>query len=81
MEKINGFDEDYKGPGLGEDSDIQFRLNLFAVKFESVRNYAILYHLYHPKTVESTANQTILRVKRLLNQAFCKKGLVKDDAV
>ncbi|HAY33169.1 MAG TPA: Chondroitin polymerase, partial [Bacteroidetes bacterium] len=26
--RINGFDENYEGPGLGEDSDIEFRLRL-----------------------------------------------------
>jgi cellulose synthase/poly-beta-1,6-N-acetylglucosamine synthase-like glycosyltransferase len=81
MEKINGFDEDYKGPGLGEDSDIQFRLNLLGIQFKSVRNYAILYHMYHPKTIESTDNQKTFIEKKLLNQAFCKNGLIKGDAV
>ena len=79
MDKINGFDEDYKGPGLGEDSDIQFRLNLVGVQFKSLRNYAILYHINHPKTVESAENQMIFSEKKLLNQVFCKNGLVKGN--
>jgi len=44
---INGFDERYKAPSIGEDSDIQFRLELNNVKVHSLNNIAIQYHLYH----------------------------------
>ncbi|MDR3609375.1 MAG: glycosyltransferase [Ignavibacteriaceae bacterium] len=45
--KINGFDERYEGPSVGEDSDIQYRLELIGIKIESLKYIAIQYHLYH----------------------------------
>jgi len=77
LEKINGFDEDYQGPGLGEDADIQYRLELIGVSFHSVKNYAIQYHLFHPRTIESFENQMLFQNKTSLNQAYCKNGLRK----
>lgn len=79
LEKINGFDENYIGPGLGEDSDIEYRLRLIGTKFKSIRNLAILYHLYHKKTVEERRNfDYFLEVKKN-NNYLCKNGLVKLD--
>ncbi len=77
MEKINGFDEDYIGAGLGEDSDIQFRLTTLGACFKSVRNIAILYHLYHPKTTESSENMLRFEEKKRLQKVFCTNGLIK----
>jgi len=45
--KINGFDERYEAPSIGEDSDVQFRLELLGVKIKSVNHAAVQYHLYH----------------------------------
>jgi glycosyltransferase involved in cell wall biosynthesis len=45
--KINGFDERYKAPSIGEDSDVQFRLELIGIKVRSLNNIAVQYHLYH----------------------------------
>ena len=47
IERINGFDERYQAPSIGEDSDIQFRLELLGVKIKTLNNIAIQYHLYH----------------------------------
>lgn len=44
---INGFDERYEAPSIGEDSDVQFRLELAGVKIKSLNNIAVQYHLYH----------------------------------
>ncbi|MFZ1322665.1 MAG: glycosyltransferase [Ignavibacteria bacterium] len=75
--KINGFDENYEGPGLGEDSDIEFRLRLIDAKFRSVRNLAVQYHLYHPKTVEEEKNMEYFNEVKKKNEFFCKNGLEK----
>ncbi|MDI6802236.1 MAG: glycosyltransferase [Bacteroidota bacterium] len=75
LEEINGFDERYEGPGLGEDSDVEFRLNLLGVKFKSVRNYAIIYHLYHQKTMELTDNWKIYNDTKQRNSPVCLNGL------
>jgi len=77
LEKINGFDENYEGPGLGEDSDIEYRLRLIDAKFKSVRNLAIQYHLYHPKTIEEPVNMKYFNEVKKQNEYFCKNGLVK----
>jgi glycosyltransferase involved in cell wall biosynthesis len=78
VEKVNGFDEDYKGPGIGEDTDLEYRLKLISANFESLRNLAIVYHLYHPKTVEERKNYDYFHnyVKNSGNY-FCKNGLIK----
>ncbi len=47
MLSINGFDERYTAPSIGEDSDIQYRLELNGLKIGSLNNMAIQYHLYH----------------------------------
>lgn len=75
LEKINGFDERYEGPGLGEDSDIEFRLGLLGVEFKSVRNIAILYHLYHKKTLELNDNWKIYNDTKLRNTPVCLNGI------
>lgn len=75
LEAINGFDERYEGPGLGEDSDVEYRLSLLGVKFKSVRNFAILYHLYHPKTKELTENWKIYNETKKRNSHVCLNGL------
>lgn len=75
LEKINGFDERYEGAGLGEDSDVEFRLRLLGVNFKSVRNYAILYHLYHKKTMELKDNWKIYNDTIQRNSPVCLNGL------
>jgi GT2 family glycosyltransferase len=78
MEKINGFDEDYTGPGIGEDSDLEFRLRLAGADFLSVRNLAVLYHIYHKLTVESNTNYSRFHdVAQKSGTYFCKNGLIK----
>jgi glycosyltransferase involved in cell wall biosynthesis len=77
MEKINGFDENYTGPGIGEDSDIEFRLRLAGVKFKSIRNLAILFHLYHPQTSESSQSLKYFEKVTERKVYFCDNGLEK----
>lgn len=78
MEAINGFDELYDGPGCGEDSDIQHRLSLIGVKGKSLRNLAIQFHVYHPRTKTSQASWDRFHhvVKKSTNPR-CSAGLVK----
>lgn len=62
--KVNGFDERYVAPSIGEDSDLQFRLELANIQIKTLFNIANQYHLYHkllPRTVENEAlfEQTI----------------------
>lgn len=47
MLSINGFDERYEAPSIGEDSDIQYRLELNNIRIKSLNNIAVQYHLYH----------------------------------
>ena len=79
LEKINGFDENYIGPGIGEDSDIEFRLRLIETKFKAIRNLAIQYHIYHEKTVEERRNFVYFHEVQKNNNHLCKNGLVKLD--
>lgn len=77
LERINGFNEDYRGPGLGEDSDVAFRLALAGAELKSLRNLAVLFHLHHPRTVVGRENRAIYDRVVASREMFCTNGLVK----
>ncbi len=77
LERINGFDETYEGPGIGEDSDIEYRLRLIGAKFKSVRNLAVQYHLYHKKTIEEQGNMEYFNKVKESGRYYCVNGLIK----
>jgi glycosyltransferase involved in cell wall biosynthesis len=72
---INGFDELYDGPGCGEDSDVQFRLSLAGVSGKSLRNLAIQYHVWHPRTGVSDACWDRFEMTKLTREPRCLAGL------
>lgn len=75
LEAVNGFDELYDGPGCGEDSDLQYRLSLIGVRGKSLRNVAIEYHIWHPRTVVSDASWDRFEEIRKTREPRCTHGL------
>jgi len=78
--KVNGFDEDYVRPGVGEDFDIEWRLKKIGLKKKSMKNKAIVYHIYHPRIfseIDVRHNYSLLEQKKLANQIKCFNGLEK----
>lgn len=77
LEQINGFNEDYVAPGIGEDTDIAYRLNLIGTKFISLRYLAVLYHLFHPPTQVGGKNKELFDLTVALGDPVCRNGLRK----
>ena len=78
MLAINGFDERYEAPSIGEDSDVQFRLELNGIKVKSVNHIAVQYHLYHKLQERLQKNLDLFEVVKKSNLAFTPFGLTKD---
>jgi len=79
LEKINGFDEDYTKPSVGEDVDLMWRFEHIGVEIKSVRNLANIFHLWHlrrwdEKTVKE--NNILLEQKQANSEYICKNGLI-----
>ena len=75
---VNGFDEDYVLPAVGEDSDLSWRLRAAGYHHVSLRNLAIAYHLNHPVGWENRdENLKKYREKINQNEFICKNGLLK----
>lgn len=53
---INGFDEDYITPSIGEDTDIEWRLRHKGCTLRRVRNLAFVYHLDHARSYDATSS-------------------------
>jgi GT2 family glycosyltransferase len=75
---INGFDEDYVNPLVGEDIDLSWRLRKAGYRICSLRNVAVEYHLNHkenwnPKRV----NMEKMEAKMKSGEYFCLNGLNK----
>jgi cellulose synthase/poly-beta-1,6-N-acetylglucosamine synthase-like glycosyltransferase len=80
IEKINGFDEDYIEPSVGEDYDLVWRFEHFNIKLKSVRNLANVFHLWHVRRWSDKINKINKDImnKKLLNKEYiCKNGLIK----
>jgi len=81
LETINGFDEDYKSPSVGEDVDLSWRLNHFGVTYKSVRYIANTFHLYHTRSWGEAPeeNDKMMRTKIEQKLYRCKNGLIKEN--
>jgi len=80
IESINGFDEEYVNPAIGEDVDINWRFRASGIEVISCRNIANVYHLYHKKGFganEGEINNKILNKTIQNNQYICLNGLKK----
>jgi len=80
MEAINGFNEDYKLPSVGEDVDINWRFRADGTEVISCRNIANVYHLWHKKgfgASDGETNNKILRENFDINRFVCLNGLKK----
>jgi glycosyltransferase involved in cell wall biosynthesis len=75
--KINGFDERYEGPSIGEDSDIQYRLELIGININSLKYMAIQYHLYHKRQHHPKENLDLFAQVKLTAIPSTPFGIIK----
>jgi GT2 family glycosyltransferase len=76
--EINGFDERYEAPSIGEDSDIQYRLELNGVGIKSLNNIAVQYHLYHKLQERPAENLELFNKVKESGEAFTPFGIKKE---
>ncbi|GGZ40196.1 glycosyl transferase family 2 [Echinicola pacifica] len=77
---INGFDEDYIRPAVGEDIDLLWRFEGLGFKIDSVRNRAVQYHLYHKESwTDQAENWKMMENNIALKNYRCANGLIKED--
>lgn len=79
---VNGFDEDYVNASVGEDNDIEWRLRLNGVRFNSLKHKAIVYHIHHKENYcneDFRINNALFEDKKKLHKIFCTNGLAKDN--
>ena len=73
---INGFNEDYEAPGIGEDSDVEWRFIQAGHSIKNIKFLAPLFHLWHPRTYSlSHKNQEIFFTTKARNEWFTSRGL------
>jgi len=80
IEAINGFNEEYKSPSVGEDTDIEYRLRLKGCQLERIRNKSFVFHLYHKEVYDEKAFNRSMKVFTAFkkqNTFVCSKGLKK----
>lgn len=78
LQKVNGYNEDYKGWGK-EDNDLSIRLCNAGVRLHFLRFAAIIYHLHHKEAPRDaiTANELLLMQVVKEHQTFVENGMSK----
>lgn len=81
--KINGFDETYAAPSVGEDIDLGWRFRGLGIELRSCKFNANLVHLYHKKRFDTSImekNNEILMSNFRRDAFFCNNGIIKQGA-
>ena len=73
--EINGFDETFTVPGVGEDTDMQRRFELASVKIRWITYRAVQYHLWHKLTPVGKEAHAIYDNLKSLNRKTAVKGI------
>lgn len=75
---VNGFDERFTLPGLGEDSDLENRLNRKGIYCKVERHIMTVYHRSHKRTEpDSTANIQVFNENNANNVSWTPYGIKK----
>lgn len=78
IDAINGFNEEYKKPAVGEDIDLVWRFEGLGYRLISLRNFAVQYHLFHKECwIEQEENLEIMKRNQKVQRFVCKDGLKK----
>ena len=79
--KINGFNEDYTGAGIGEDTDLQWRFLEINAKYKASKNTLIQYHMYHGREnrINNKSGWDILKKAQEKNEWYAKNGIIKEQ--
>lgn len=65
----------YEAPCFGEDSDIDFRLNLYGVENKSLKMIATQLHMYHPLLSRESPNKKIFSSVIRAREYWTKYGI------
>ncbi len=76
---INGFDERYQRPSIGEDSDVEYRLNLNGIKVRSLNYMAVQYHLSHPPSERPQENIDLFNTVKAEGRSYTRHGIKQID--
>jgi glycosyltransferase involved in cell wall biosynthesis len=77
--KINGFDERYVNPAVGEDTDIDFRFRLIGIRTQSLKHIAVQYHMYH-KTLFRPGENLVIYNDTVKNKvSYTSFGIKKES--
>lgn len=75
---INGFDENYILPAVGEDADLSWRFKMAGYTHFSLRNLAVQYHLYHKENWQDQShNIHYMEQCRNAGKYICENGIKK----
>lgn len=78
LEQLNGFNEDYEHPGIGEDTDLQWRLEQSNFSITDAKFLAILFHLHHERNYGlSEKNLEIFQRTQSERCVVTRNGLLK----
>lgn len=78
IEAINGFDEEYTRPAIGEDIDLTWRFEAAGYRLVSARNLAVQYHLNHKENwTDQSENIALMEQKKSRHEYVCRLGLDK----
>ncbi|MDR3652942.1 MAG: glycosyltransferase [Paludibacter sp.] len=78
--KVNGFDERFVHPGMGEDTDLDNRLRHNGVLTISKKFSITIYHMFHPQLDLSNRHNFVLRDENIENKvSFTPYGIDKTN--
>jgi glycosyltransferase involved in cell wall biosynthesis len=74
---VNGFDEEYSGWGIGEDSDLGTRLYHLGRPRKFVYAHAIVFHLNHPMSPRDHVGASLARLDETIRskRVRCARGI------
>ncbi len=76
---VNGFDERFAHPAVGEDTDIEHRLQRNGCQVKTIRNRAIQYHIFHKELPREEERLKFLVENDEAQITFTPHGIIKKE--